>query len=112
MSPEAIKACIHLGIPDTGFAEIDEIIRKGRRQRLASEALNGLLSREHGGNITMRSFAAISTEAADYLIQKLDEVPKEPEIVPKSGTITVPPPGDNTTAAPGTNTSTTNASPK
>lgn len=36
------------GVPDSGDAELDEIIRKGQRQKFAAMAMQGLLSNLEG----------------------------------------------------------------
>lgn len=40
------QACISLLIPESGDSELDELIRKSRRQKLAGDILNGMLSSE------------------------------------------------------------------
>lgn len=36
--------CLHMGVAETGDAELDEIIRKGNRQKIAAQIMCGLLS--------------------------------------------------------------------
>lgn len=36
-------ACIHLGIPESGDAELDALIRKAERKKIAAMAMQGLI---------------------------------------------------------------------
>lgn len=36
--------CLHVGVAETGDAELDDIIRKGNRQKIAAQIMCGLLS--------------------------------------------------------------------
>ncbi len=36
--------CLRMGVAGTGDAELDKIIRKGNRQKMAAQAMNGVLA--------------------------------------------------------------------
>ena len=42
-------ACIHLGIPESGDAELDALIRKAERKKIAVMVLQGLIARNDEG---------------------------------------------------------------
>jgi len=39
--------CLQMGVPETGDPELDDIIRKGNKQKFAAMALQGLLASGH-----------------------------------------------------------------
>ena len=67
-------ACIHLGIPESGDAELDALIRKAERKKIAAMAMDGLIpgNEEDAGD---RILYAI--DIAEALISELE--PKKSE---------------------------------
>ena len=74
-------ACIHLGIPKSGDAELDALIRKAEMKKIAVMVLQGLIARndEGVGDLLMdATFYAI--DIAEALISELErEKPQENE---------------------------------
>ena len=56
-------ACIKMGVAETGCAELDAIIEKGNKQRLAGLAMQGLLSASLGEFPRQKSLTIIAEES-------------------------------------------------
>lgn len=69
--------CLHMGVAETGDAELDAIINKGNRQKVIAQIMCGLLSAtEINGNQTGKGFVAglwAASEAND-LIRELERI--------------------------------------
>lgn len=73
------QACITLQIPESGDEELDDLIRKARRQKLAGEAMEGLMSlyweaidQYDSGKELVGCQCESAIEYADELIKQLD----------------------------------------
>ena len=72
-------ACIKLGIPETGDTELDDLINKSERKRIAGLAMRGLLSNSEwmkeykGEKYLMQSdiVAEVSVNFADKILKQL-----------------------------------------
>jgi len=62
------QACIQLGIPETGDAELDAIIMKAERKRIAAKAMQGLDLKKYHGKACM---AEDAVGMADALLKEL-----------------------------------------
>jgi len=70
------KFCLQMGVPETGDPELDGIIRKGERKRIAAMAMQALASAcdSEGAWSHDSTLAAIAaTEYADALLEELVE---------------------------------------
>ena len=65
------QACIALLIPESGDKELDDLIRKSRRQKLAGEVLAGMLSSE------TPDWAGAHDTNAESAIKQTDELIKQ-----------------------------------
>jgi hypothetical protein len=61
------QACITLLIPESGDEELDDLIRKSRRQKLAGEVLAGF-----NGQLGLQTATDGAIEYADELIKQLE----------------------------------------
>jgi len=72
------QACISLLIPESGDVELDDLIRKSRRQNLAGEALQGFMSSAHGKSFghhyseQNKAYCEVSILMTDELIKQLE----------------------------------------
>lgn len=67
-------ACIHLGIPETGDPELDEIIRKSERNRLAGLAMQGMLAAQtRTVFLEPKVIREIAVRQADNLLKELEK---------------------------------------
>lgn len=66
-------ACIKLGIPESGDEDIDALIRKSNRMRIAEKAMQGLLS-NHLFVDSMDSQVIICKEALKYSDELLKQL--------------------------------------
>lgn len=67
-------ACIKLGIPETGYSELDELIRKSERKRIAAMVMQGILSNSSLiDTVIWQWLAKESVNAADELLKQLSE---------------------------------------
>ena len=70
------QACITLLIPESGDRELDSLIRKSRRQKMAGEVLNGWLARcanvPHAARIEPEGTVEGALQFADELIKQLE----------------------------------------
>ena len=70
------QACITLLIPESGDDELDSLIRKSLRQKLAGEVLNGWLARcanvPHAARIEPEGTVEGALQFADELIKQLE----------------------------------------
>lgn len=67
--------CLHMGVADTGDAELDAIIRKGSRQKIATQVMCGLLSAANKDGIWTGNGAgagALAVSEADALLAELE----------------------------------------
>jgi hypothetical protein len=62
--------CLHNDVAETGDAELDEIIKKGNKQKLAMAAMQGILANSSNG---MSYAARDAVLMADELLAKLDK---------------------------------------
>jgi hypothetical protein len=65
------QACIALGLPESGDEEIDALIIKSERKRIAAMAMQGLCSK--GGYDSFGDIAYDAVIAADRLLAELDK---------------------------------------
>lgn len=70
--PLRTYAAIHLRVPASGIPELDEMIRKARRQEMVGRALQGLLAT---GIWTVGECATNAEAAADAAIKAMEEKP-------------------------------------
>ncbi|GEK49208.1 hypothetical protein HPA02_34910 [Bisbaumannia pacifica] len=63
------RFCIAMGVPATGDAELDKIIRAGVRQQHAALAMQGMLA---SGNWQPGAFSASAVRSADELLEELE----------------------------------------
>ncbi|EGR4294211.1 hypothetical protein DDN98_10520 [Vibrio cholerae] len=72
--------CLHLGVPETGDPELDEIIKKGNRMKIAANFgaayLNGQISWTNGvdGGVTpnWREVSDVAVDFSDDLIEFIE----------------------------------------
>ena len=67
--------CLHMGVAETGDAELDAIIRKGNRQKMAMQIMGGLLSGVDKDGIWTGTDAEADKQAvkeADALLAELE----------------------------------------
>ena len=71
-------ACIKLGIPESGDPELDELILKSERKRIASMAMQCLCVNfsQHGHYGNSESFPMVSQIAVQVAIETLAELEK------------------------------------
>lgn len=65
-------ACILSGVPETGIEEVDAVIRKARRERIAARAMQGLCADPRVDDC-FEGIAVMARKAADALIAELDK---------------------------------------
>ena len=68
--------CLQMGVPETGDPELDDIIRKGERKRIASMAMQGLIAADYkSGSEKMNEedITLMAISYADNLLMGLDE---------------------------------------
>ena len=65
-------AAIHTGQPVSGTPWLDDMIRAQRRERLAGQALAGLLTQPAESEYGTKAFAQASREMADAMITELE----------------------------------------
>lgn len=67
-------AAIHLQVEDSGIPELDAMIRKARRDRFATETVNGLISASAFTNLpplqVPAAIAAVAHDFADAMLSK------------------------------------------
>lgn len=63
--------CLHMGVAETGDAELDAIIRKGNRQKIAMGVISGISGREHGYD-KWEYMTHDALELADALLAKVE----------------------------------------
>ena len=65
--------CLHMGVPETGDAELDDIIYKGERKRIAAMAMQGIIANSTEGSPAGRwdICARDAVLAADELLEEL-----------------------------------------
>tara|TARA_R110000782_G_scaffold241700_1_gene328166 strand:- start:379 stop:726 length:348 start_codon:yes stop_codon:yes gene_type:complete len=64
------RACLIMGVADTGDAELDAIITKGNKNKLAGLAMQSLLT--HYGTDGADECASYAVEYADALLEALE----------------------------------------
>lgn len=69
------QACITLGVPETGDEELDSLIRKAERKRVAAMAMQGLLSNLPPKDHTSIDGVLVRTAVlyADDLLEELEK---------------------------------------
>ena len=65
------QACLTMGVADTGDAELDAIITKGNKNKLAGLAMQSLLT--HYGTDGADECASYAVEYADALLEALEQ---------------------------------------
>lgn len=68
--------CLHMGVAETGDAELDAIIRKGNRQKMAAQIMGGLLSGVDKDGIWVGTEAEAEKQAVkevEHLLTELDK---------------------------------------
>lgn len=65
-------AAIHTGQPCSGTPWLDEMLAKARRERLAGQALAGLLVGYEDHKLSIKECSQLALEAADALISELE----------------------------------------
>lgn len=68
-------AAIHLGVPDSGDAELDAMIRKANRMEFAKSAMRGQLASVHLANVETPRIVQWSLADADALLAALEAKP-------------------------------------
>ena len=66
--------CLHMGIAETGDSELDAIIRKGNRKKMATQAMQGLLAGrfiDNSGHV-MSEIPCRAAKIADALLAELE----------------------------------------
>jgi len=63
--------CLQMGVPETGDPELDAIIVKGERKRIASMAMQGICA--SGPTISNQLIASESEVLADSLLTELEK---------------------------------------
>lgn len=66
-------ACIKLGIPESGDQDIDALIRKSNRMRIAEKSMEGLLGNHYDNSRTIKATINISIQLADELLKELKQ---------------------------------------
>lgn len=72
-------ACIKLGIPETGDEELDDLIRKSERKRLAESAMQGLLANPKWLNIIAKEGKEYQKTIVSGCLGMSDELLKQLE---------------------------------
>tara|TARA_R110000822_G_scaffold7493_1_gene30664 strand:+ start:241 stop:555 length:315 start_codon:yes stop_codon:yes gene_type:complete len=67
------QACLTMGVADSGCAELDAIIEKGNKQRLAGLAMQGLLTLEGYVNKHPGKQSLIAIVFAKSLLEQLNK---------------------------------------
>jgi hypothetical protein len=68
--------CLQMGVPETGDPELDDIIRKGERKRIAAMAMQGLIAADYkSGSEKMgeEDITLMAISYADNLLKGLDK---------------------------------------
>ncbi len=65
--------CLKMGVPETGDKELDDIIRKGNKQKFTAMAMQGLLSSGYNLRALKEDVVEKSIEYADALLKELDK---------------------------------------
>jgi len=60
-------AAIHLCIPDSGSDELDFMIRRTRRERMAAKSMQGLCANPEYADWDVHEIAALATDCANVL---------------------------------------------
>ena len=68
--------CLEMGVPETGDTELDEIINKGNRIKLAGLAMQGLITLKGADCMDKDITARQCVRMADALLAELDKVKK------------------------------------
>ncbi|ATD27065.1 TPA: hypothetical protein ACMDUN_002451 [Vibrio cholerae] len=76
--------CLHLGVPETGDPELDEIIKKGNRMKIAANAIGGIMA--NGclvkaytyDNAKIASYALLNANAVINAIEEFERKTKNP----------------------------------
>ena len=61
--------CLHMGVAETGDAELDEIIRKGNRLRLISHIASGFAS---DSQIAVSKVIPLAVEVTDKILTEME----------------------------------------
>jgi len=64
------KFCLQMGVPETGDPELDDIIRKGNKQKASIAIMKGLFS---GDFMDIRDMADHAKSMADALLKELNK---------------------------------------
>ena len=67
--------CLHMGVAETGDAELDAIIRKGNRQKMAAQICNGFICGDldlAGSRFRFTDLVSESVSTADALLAELE----------------------------------------
>lgn len=70
-------ACIHLGIPESGDAELDALIRKAERKKIAAMVLQGIAANYQYNPMNVKHFKKATEDAINQAEALLSEL--EPE---------------------------------
>jgi len=65
--------CLQMGVPETGDPELDDIIRKGNKQKLTAMAMQGFISAGVNGMPNSAEIALLATSYADALLKELNK---------------------------------------
>ena len=66
-------ACLMLGIPETGSPDLDALIVKSERKRLAAMAMQGVLANPVSKDLYEHEIITTSCNTADALLKALEE---------------------------------------
>lgn len=64
------RFCLEMRIPETGDAELDEIIHKGSKREVAMMVLQDLIA---GTDISLNNIAGVAVDVTDLLLAKLEK---------------------------------------
>lgn len=67
------QACITLGIPESGDPELDALILKSERKRIASGILSGVLSNHRADTHSKEALVEKAIYCADTLLEELSK---------------------------------------
>lgn len=65
--------CLQMGAPETGDPELDDIIQKGERKRIAAIAMQGFISYGSADTLYGAKLARLSVHYADALLKELEK---------------------------------------
>lgn len=67
------KFCLEMGVPETGDPELDDIIRKGERKRIAAMVIEGALSAGYHIKASKADIVDKAITCANILLEELEK---------------------------------------